>query len=359
MARALALAERGRYTTRPNPRVGCVIVQHGEVVGAGFHAVAGGPHAEIVALHQAGERARGATAYVTLEPCCHFGRTGPCTHALRTAGIARVVAAMEDPNPRVAGQGAAALRDAGVRIETGLMQQQAEQLNRGFAKRMRQQRPWVRCKLAMTLDGRTAAANGESKWITGDAARLDVQRLRAEAGAIMTGVGTVLADDPALTVRQWPDGLTVEPPQPLRVIVDTQLRIAPTARVFHQAGDTLVFTLVDDAAHRARFAAANASILATGARDGRVDLDEVLECLARREVNDVLVEAGPTLAGALVAGGFVDELVVYMAPTLLGDQGRGLLHLPELTRLDQRIELRVSDVRAVGGDWRITALLSP
>lgn len=354
MARAFALAERGRYTTRPNPRVGCVIVHGADIVGEGFHAVAGGPHAEVVALAQAGARAQGATAYVTLEPCCHFGRTGPCTHALRSAGIARVVAAMADPNPKVAGQGAAGLRAAGIAVELGLMQLQAEQLNRGFNKRMRQQRPWVRCKLAMSLDGRTAAANGESQWITGEAARRDVQRLRAEAGAILTGIGTVLADDPALTVRTWPDGLDTTPPPPLRVVLDSHLRMPPTARMLQQAGEILVFTLVEDAAQRARYDQANMSILATAPRGGQVDLDEVLECLAHRHINDVLVEAGPTLTGAWVAAGLVDELIIYMAPTLLGDQGRGLLHLPGLTQLQQRVPLTITDLRSVGDDWRFT-----
>ena len=357
MARGFALAEQGRYTTRPNPRVGCVIVHGTDIVGEGFHAIAGGPHAEVVALAQAGARARGATAYVTLEPCCHFGRTGPCTHALRSAGIARVVAAMEDSNPNVAGQGVAELRAAGISVEVGLMQLQAQQLNRGFIKRMRQQRPWVRCKLAMSLDGRTATANGESQWITGAAARRDVQRLRAEAGAILTGVGTVLADDPLLTVRTWPEGLKATPSPPLRVVLDSQLRLPPTARMLQQEGEVLVFTLVEDVPQRAHYDPSKLSIMTTGSRAGKVDLEEVLECLAHRHINDVLVEAGPTLGGALVSAGLVDELIIYMAPTLLGDQGRGLLHLPGLTQLQQRIPMTISDLRRVGNDWCFTAVL--
>lgn len=359
MARALRLAERGLYTTRPNPRVGAVVVRDGEIIGEGFHALAGGPHAEIPALQMAGERARGATVYVTLEPCCHFGRTGPCTQALRAAGVARVVAAMEDPNPLMAGKGLAQLRAAGMDVACGLLETEARQLNIGFVTRMTRQRPWVRCKIAMTLDGRTAAPSGASQWITGDAARQDVQVWRARSGAIMTGVGTVLADDPSLTVRRTDLGWdpVAAPGQPLRVILDTALRTPPHARLFGLPGETLVFTLAQAGPRRDALVSAGATVLATAQGDpaGRVDLAETLACLAARQVNEVLVEAGPILTGALLAAGLVDELILYVSPSFLGDKGRGACHLPGLQQLAERRALQIVEVRAVGQDWRIIA----
>ncbi|MFA5531698.1 MAG: bifunctional diaminohydroxyphosphoribosylaminopyrimidine deaminase/5-amino-6-(5-phosphoribosylamino)uracil reductase RibD [Thiohalomonadaceae bacterium] len=346
MARALQLAERGLETTSPNPRVGCVLVRDGRVVGEGWHEFAGGPHAEIVALREAGSAVQGATAYVTLEPCSHHGRTPPCADALVAAGVARVVAAMEDPNPKVAGNGLARLRAAGVQVASGLMAAQAEALNPGFAKRMRSGLPYVRVKSAMSLDGRTAMASGESKWITSEAARLDVQHLRARSCAIVTGVGTVLADDPAMTVR-----LPGHRRQPLRVVVDAQLRTPPAARILR--GGALLATLTRDTDEA--LAAAGATLVPMPAKAGRVDLEALLRRLAEQEVNEVLVEAGAVLAGAFVSAGLVDELVIYLAPKLMGHGARGLFELPGLNTMAQALPLTISDVRAVGRDWRVTA----
>lgn len=353
MAHALQLAARGLYTAHPNPRVGCVIVQGGEITGEGWHQRTGEAHAEIHALNEAGERARGATAYVTLEPCCHHGRTPPCTEALIKAGVARVVTAMLDPNPKVAGQGLQQLSAAGIVGEHGLIQDEAERLNRGFVTRMRSGRPWVRVKLAMTLDGRTAAADGESKWISGEAARTDVQRLRAESGAILTGINTVLHDDPLLTVR-LPEFDEAQGRQPLRVALDSRFRFPRNARMLAQPGPTLVITAARDAVEQDRLAPAEVITLA--GPEGKVDLRAALHHLATQyEINDVLVEAGPVLSGALVEAQLVDEFIIYLAPALLGDNARGLLHLPALQHLAQRIALDILDLRAIGRDWRITA----
>jgi diaminohydroxyphosphoribosylaminopyrimidine deaminase/5-amino-6-(5-phosphoribosylamino)uracil reductase len=357
MARALTLARRGLYTTDPNPRVGCVIVKDGRVVGEGWHERAGGPHAEIRALAAAGPAARGATVYLTLEPCCHHGRTPPCSEALIAAGVARVVAAMQDPNPKVAGKGFAALAARGIAVAEGLMAAEAEALNPGFISRMRRGRPYVRIKLAASLDGRTALANGESRWITGEAARADVQRWRARSSAILTGVGTVLADDPSLTVRAYDIGR-----QPLRVVVDSALRTPPRARLLALPGRTLIATTCSaaDGPKAAALRAAGAEIVALPAAGNRqrVSLPALLDELARREVNEILVEAGATLSGALVAERLADELVLYYAPHLLGDSARGLFALPPLAALADRIELEIRDVRAVGRDWRILAGLA-
>ncbi|MDE2090099.1 MAG: bifunctional diaminohydroxyphosphoribosylaminopyrimidine deaminase/5-amino-6-(5-phosphoribosylamino)uracil reductase RibD, partial [Gammaproteobacteria bacterium] len=356
MTRALALAERGLYTTDPNPRVGCVLVRGGRIVGEGWHRRAGEPHAEVLALRQAGEHARGATAYVTLEPCCHHGRTPPCSDALIHAGVARVVAAMEDPNSRVAGKGLQQLAQAGIEVACGLLAAQAEALNPGFYMRMRHGRPFVRGKLAMSLDGRTAMADGASRWITGEAARRDVQRLRARSSAVLTGIGTVLADDPALSVRlEQSAGAAPDLRQPLRVVLDTHLRLPETARVLQGPGRALIVTAVERAAARERLARAGAEIASAPVNEGAVDLAAVMSLLARREVNEVLLEAGARLSGAMLRAGLIDELVIYMAPHLMGDRARGLFHLPGLERMDQRIGLEIVDVRAVGEDWRITA----
>ena len=356
MARALRLAERGLLTTAPNPRVGCVLVNAGTVVGEGWHERAGGPHAEINALQQAGPQAAGATAYVTLEPCCHQGRTPPCTDALIAAGVARVVAAMEDPNPQVSGMGLAALRNAGIDAAAGLLVADAERLNAGFVMRMRQDRPWVRCKLAMSLDGRTAMASGESRWITGDAARRDVHQLRARSDAIMTGIGTVLADDPSLTVRL--DVIDDSYRQPLRVILDSQLRTPPDAKLLDLPGETLIVTGAVDADNEAHLTRSNVSVVTLPMQDGRLDLSAVLKYLGTRQINEVHLEAGATICGALLQAGLVDELVIYMAPHLMGDAARGLFALPGLERMAQRIRLSINDVRAVGDDWRISATLT-
>jgi diaminohydroxyphosphoribosylaminopyrimidine deaminase/5-amino-6-(5-phosphoribosylamino)uracil reductase len=353
MARALRLAERGLLTTAPNPRVGCVLVREGAIVGEGWHERTGEPHAEINALQQAGSRAAGATVYVTLEPCCHHGRTPPCTDALIAAGVTRVVAAMEDPNPRVAGMGMAALQAAGIDAAAGLLAAAAEQLNSGFVMRMRQGRPRVRCKLAMSLDGRTAMASGESRWITGAAARHDVHQLRARSDAIMTGIGTVLADDPSLTVRL--DGLDDGFRQPLRVILDSHLRTPPDARLLDSPGETLIITGADDAVNETRLTRSGIRVVTLPVQAGRLDLPAVLQYLGTLQINEVHLEAGNTLCGALLQAGLVDELVIYMAPHLMGEAARGLFALPGLEQMAQRIKLSINDIRAVGDDWRISA----
>ncbi|HET7569422.1 MAG TPA: bifunctional diaminohydroxyphosphoribosylaminopyrimidine deaminase/5-amino-6-(5-phosphoribosylamino)uracil reductase RibD [Gammaproteobacteria bacterium] len=349
MARALRLARRGLYTTDPNPRVGCALVADGEIVAEGWHERAGGPHAEIVALKAAGERARGATAYVTLEPCCHQGRTGPCADALIDAGVARVVAAMTDPNPRVAGQGLAKLKAAGIAVEADVLADAAAELNPGFIMRMTAGRPLVRVKIAASVDGRTALASGESQWITGSAARADVHRLRARSSAILTGIGTALADDPRLTVR---DADIETTRQPLRVVIDGGLRLSPHARLFGEGGNVLIFTATG--ADPSALEAAGATVERVESQPGRVDLAAAIGRLANLECNEVLVEAGARLNGALFAAGLVDEIVVYLAPTLLGEAGPGLFALPELTRLADRPRLRLREARHVGNDLRLT-----
>jgi diaminohydroxyphosphoribosylaminopyrimidine deaminase/5-amino-6-(5-phosphoribosylamino)uracil reductase len=348
MAQALRLAERGLYGTSPNPRVGCVLVRDGDVVGTGWHRRAGEPHAEVHALREAGEAARGATAYVTLEPCSHHGRTPPCAEALVEAGVARVVVAVQDPNPQVAGEGIARLRAAGIAVESGLMETAARELNIGFFARMTRGMPWVRSKIAMSLDGRTALGNGKSQWITGDAARQDVQRWRARSCAVLTGINTVLADDARLNVRE------IEMPrQPLRVVLDSQLRIPLEARVLI-GGGVLIYTAMHDAEKSAALEQAGASVCVLPDGKGQVDLPAMLRDLAQRGCNEVLVEAGSILNGALLRTGLVDELLLYVAPQLLGEAARGMAQLGELTSLDQRVNLKWQDMRQVGNDLRIT-----
>jgi diaminohydroxyphosphoribosylaminopyrimidine deaminase/5-amino-6-(5-phosphoribosylamino)uracil reductase len=349
MARALELAARGRYTTHPNPRVGCVIVSGGEVVGEGWHRVAGGPHAEIVALERAGEMARGATAYLNLEPCSHAGRTGPCAPALVEAGLGRVVTAMGDPNPAVSGEGHRILLEAGIAVDTGLLGDEALALNAGFVSRMARGRPRVTIKLAVSLDGRTAMASGESKWISCEQSRDDVQRLRASSSAILTGVGTVLADDPSLNVRS-PDCDTAGR-QPLRVVVDSRLRTPAGARLLSLPGETMI--AYADAADCGGVTAAGARVVSLPGADGRVDLHGLMRHLAQRECNDILVEAGPVLCGALVAAGLADELVIYLAPHLMGDSARGMFTLPGLDSMADRVQLGVLDVAPLGEDLRV------
>lgn len=351
MAQALRLAERGLYTTTPNPRVGCVLVKAGKVVGEGWHERAGEPHAEVHALRNAGRSARGATAYVTLEPCSHHGRTPPCADALIAEGVSRVVCAMQDPNPQVAGNGLAALRAAGIEAECGLMEAAARELNIGFFTRMSRGTPWVRSKIAASLDGRTALANGTSKWITGAAARRDVQQWRARSCAVLTGIGTVLADDPRLNVRE-----VHTERQPLRVVVDSRLRMPPEAAIL--SGAVLIYTASSDASRRAALQAQGAEVVTMTSADGQVDLPAILGDLARRGTNEVLVEAGRTLNGALFKTGLVDELVLYLAPQLLGDAARGLADLGELTQLQQGVAMQWQDVRQVGSDLRIVARIS-
>ncbi|BBL74039.1 bifunctional diaminohydroxyphosphoribosylaminopyrimidine deaminase/5-amino-6-(5-phosphoribosylamino)uracil reductase RibD [Methylomagnum ishizawai] len=354
MARALRLAERGLYTTDPNPRVGCVLVKAGRIVGEGWHRKAGGPHAEIEAVAVAGTEARGATAYVSLEPCCHHGRTPPCTEALIAAGVTRVVAALEDPNPKVAGAGMARLAAAGIDTHCGLLAGDALNLNRGFCQRMATGRPWLRSKLAMSLDGRTAMASGESRWITGADARRDVHRLRARSSAIVTGIGTALADDPELTARLGEDAGAIV--QPIRIVLDSRLRLPSTARLADGRVRTVVLTTAAGRAARQDIPATlEMAVLPTDAED-RIDLTAVVEWLGRAGCNEVLVESGPTLNGALLRAGLVDEWIVYLAPVVLGDQARGLFHLPGLSRMADRHELRLADTRQVGQDIRLTFL---
>lgn len=347
MQRALRLAARGMYTTQPNPRVGCVIVKDGVIVGEGWHQRAGEAHAEVLAIKAAGERTKGATAYVTLEPCNHTGKTPPCVDALLQAGIKKVFAAMQDPNPLVAGKGLKRLQDAGIEVQVGLLEAQARELNPGFIKRMETGLPFVRVKLAMSLDGRTAMASGESKWISGEAARADVQKFRARSSAILTGIGTVLADDPQLDVRL--DAEYGEIVQPLRVVVDSQLRFPKTARMLNCGGGVLVATTQSSPA------AADYEVVQLAAKGKGVDLRALLKLLAQREINEIHVEAGANLCGALLQEKLVDEIVIYQAPHIMGDAARGLFALPGLSEMNQRIELVFNDVRSIGKDLRITA----
>jgi len=351
MARALQLAERGLWTATPNPRVGCVLVRDGAIVGEGWHERAGEPHAEVHALRAAGERARGATAYVTLEPCSHHGRTPPCAEALIAAGVSRVVAAMADPNPLVAGSGLALLRAAGIETASGLLENDACELNVGFVARMTRGRPWLRLKAAASLDGRTALNNGVSQWITGAEARRDGHAWRARACAILTGIGTVRDDDPQLTVR------AVETTrQPLRVVVDSQLETSLSAKIL-RGGPVLVAAAVDDEKKANLLRAAGAEVLVLPNAAGKVDLKGLLEDLARRGINEVHAEAGCKLNGSLLREGLVDELLLYLAPCLLGEDASGLFNLPALTSLDGRRQLQIRDLRRVGADIRLIAHL--
>ncbi len=348
MALALQHACKGQYTTHPNPAVGCVLVKNSEIVGQGWHHQAGQPHAEILALQQAGEAAAGATAYITLEPCSHQGRTPPCADALLDAGIYRVIAAVEDPNPRVDGAGLNLLRSAGVTVETGLLAASAQEINRGFFKRMSRGIPWVTIKLAASVDARTAMANGESQWITGAAARQDVQRLRAGYAAILTGVETVLSDDPRLTQRYLKDGR-----QPIRVVLDTHLRTPVDARLFSQEGEVWILTAATDSDRIQQLQKQGALVMQVPTQGSHLQLQAVLQLLAEREVNSVLVEAGATLAGAFISANQMDELIVYLAPKLLGSRARGLLQLPDLVHLRDAPALHWYDTRMVGEDLRL------
>lgn len=359
MARAIELARKGLYTTHPNPRVGCVIVRDGQIVGEGWHVRAGEPHAEVHALRAAGALARGATAYVTLEPCSHHGRTPPCAEGLVNAGVARVVAAMQDPNPEVAGRGLKRLADAGIEVRCGVLESQARALNQGFLKRMEHGLPFVRVKLAMSLDGRTAMASGESQWITGPAARSAVQRLRAQASVVITGADTVLADGARLTVRADELGLDAEQTAqamsraPLRVLIDGRLRV-PLDAPFFKAGPALVATCVPPAEQYRT----GPECLVIPGENGQIDLRQLLRALAARDVNEVLVEAGPRLAGAFAEQGLVDEYQIFIAAKFLGSTARPLLELP-LTRMSEASELKIIEMRAVGDDWRVTAIPVP
>lgn len=348
MARAVKLAENGIYTTDPNPHVGCVLVKDDRIVAEGWTQRAGFAHAEVDALSKISD-ARGATAYVTLEPCSHHGRTGPCCDALIAVGVGRVVAAMPDPNPLVSGRGLQKIREAGIEVVCGVLQQEAEKLNRGFFKRMTQGLPWIRSKLAMSLDGRTAMASGESQWITSPQARQDVQRFRAESSAILTGIDTVLYDDPQLSAR-----VDFDPVQPIKIVLDSQLRMPLTAKMLQTSLDVWIVTCSDDAVKQQRLRDAGCKVFQVDAEAGRVDLHRVFKLLAELQINTVWVEAGATLNGALLDSGLVDEWLIYMAPCVLGDRGRGLFHLPGLQAMADKKQLKLLEVRQVGPDLRLT-----
>jgi diaminohydroxyphosphoribosylaminopyrimidine deaminase/5-amino-6-(5-phosphoribosylamino)uracil reductase len=348
MAHALELAARGLCTTTPNPRVGCVIVKNGTIIGEGWHARAGEPHAEQIALQAAGAKAAGATVYVTLEPCAHHGRTPPCVDALVKAKPARVVVAMPDPNPQTAGRGLEQLRAAGIRVDAGLMEHEAHELNIGFVSRMTRGTPWVRMKIAASLDGRTALADGQSQWITGDAARKDGHAWRARACAVLTGVGTVKGDDPQLTVRE-----VATSRQPLRVVVDSRLQTPLTARVLGPG--TLIAAAGADVPRTVALRAKGAEVVVLPNHEGKVELPALLQELARRGCNEVHVEAGHKLNGSLLDEGLVDELLIYLAPCLLGDTAQGMFHLPPLQNLAQRRNVKITEVTRVGEDIRLLA----
>ena len=354
MARAIELTERGRDTATPNPSVGCVIAKGGKIIGEGWHERAGEPHAEVHALKACTESPEGATVYVSLEPCAHQGRTPPCANQLVEARVARVVAAIEDPNPLVHGRGAECLRDAGIKVDIGLMAAEAEEAHRGFLYRMRHGRPWMRIKSAASLDGRIALANGESRWITGEAARRDVHALRARSCAILTGIGTVLRDDPDLTVRHVPAKR-----QPRRVLIDSRLQVSPQARIL-RGEPPIIFTVSKDAVKRSRLMQAGAEVMTapTEPSSGKTDLVAVARELAARGFNEVTVETGAKLSGSLLAAGVIDEIYLYLAPKLFGDSAQGLFALPEMTRIEQALMPRIIDVRQVGEDLRIIARLA-
>ena len=355
MARAVQLARRGQFSADPNPLVGCVLVKAGQIVGEGWHERAGGPHAERVALARAGTNAAGATAFVTLEPCSHTGRTGPCADALIEARVARVVCAATDPNPVVNGTGVRRLREAGVDVTVGVLEASAAALNRGYRTRMTKGRPLIRSKLAASLDGRTALANGESQWITGEAARRDVHRWRASASAVLTGSGTVLADDPGLDARLP----AAHPPivQPARVIVDSRLRTPPTARTLGLPGAVFLFTTREAPQSAEALQRAGAQVeMVPGGR--HCDLARVMTRLGELQFNEVWVEAGARLNGALLEAGLIDELVIYLAPQVLGADARGMFAIEPLASLEGRIELEYQEIRKLGKDLRITACLA-
>jgi len=355
MARAIALTERGRDTATPNPSVGCVIAKDGRVLGEGWHAKAGEAHAEVRALQACREPPQGATVYLSLEPCAHQGRTPPCAEALVAARVGRVVAALEDPNPLVKGKGAARLREAGIRVDMGLMANEATEAHIGFVTRMTKGRPWIRIKSAASLDGRTALANGVSQWITGEDARRDVHRLRARSCAMLTGIGTVRSDDPELTVRHVPCER-----QPRRLLIDHRLEVPEDAKIL-RGEPPVIFVVEADPEKRRRLEAKGIEVVdvpSDRAKPGKLDLAALARMLGERNLNEVTVETGAKLAGSLIAAGVVDEIVLYVAPLLLGDTARGLFALPEIERLEDAIRVRIVEVREVERDWRITARLS-
>jgi diaminohydroxyphosphoribosylaminopyrimidine deaminase/5-amino-6-(5-phosphoribosylamino)uracil reductase len=347
MSQALQLAEKGLYSTSPNPRVGCVIVRDGKIAGSGWHVQTGQPHAEINALNIAGGAAQGATVYLTLEPCSHYGRTHPCAEALIRAKVAKVIIAMQDPNPLVAGKGASLLKQSGINVLVGLMGEWAKDLNVGFVSRMINNRPWVRMKIAASLDGKTALNNGVSQWITGEAARHDGHRFRARSCAVLTGIGTVLEDDPQLSVR-----FIETSRQPLRIIIDSQLKIPTTAKVLRGEGE-LIFTTTDNKERISALKEAGARPIILPSEKGKIDLAGLMQILADFEINELLVEAGNRLSSAFIREGLVDELIIYLAPHLIGNRAMGMLQLPELTDLSEKYNLKIKDLRMVGEDIRI------
>ena len=351
MSQALQLAEKGLYSTSPNPRVGCVIVRDGKIAGSGWHVQTGQPHAEINALNIAGGAAQGATVYLTLEPCSHYGRTHPCAEALIRAKVAKVIIAMQDPNPLVAGKGASLLKQSGINVLVGLMGEWAKDLNVGFVSRMINNRPWVRMKIAASLDGKTALNNGVSQWITGEAARHDGHRLRARSCAVLTGIGTVLEDDPQLSVR-----FIETSRQPLRIIIDSQLKIPTTAKVLRGEGE-LIFTTTDNKERISALKEAGARPIILPSEKGKIDLAGLMQILADFEINELLVEAGNRLSSAFIREGLVDELIIYLAPHLIGNRAMGMLQLPELTDLSEKYNLKIKDLRMVGEDIRIMSRL--
>ncbi|MBI4356490.1 MAG: bifunctional diaminohydroxyphosphoribosylaminopyrimidine deaminase/5-amino-6-(5-phosphoribosylamino)uracil reductase RibD [Gammaproteobacteria bacterium] len=350
MQEALLLAEKGLYTTHPNPRVGCLIVKNGRGIGRGWHTRVGEPHAEVLAMQEAGEEARGGTGYVTLEPCAHFGHTPPCDEALISAGLSRVVASTLDPYWQVSGRGVKHLKQAGIQVDVGLLQEKARTLNKGYFKRHTQKVPWVTCKMAMSLDGRTALATGESKWLTGSEVKQAVMHLRAQSSAIITGVGTVLQDDPFLTVR----GKETEC-QPLRVVVDSHLRSSEVAHIFSQPPTTLIATTSRDLKKTEAFQGRGVKVVRLPANSkGQVSCRSLLEYLATTQaVNEVLLEAGPTLAGSFLSERLIDEIVIFMAPKLLGNSAQGLFQLPFIQKLEEALPLQILHIKPVGYDWQI------
>jgi diaminohydroxyphosphoribosylaminopyrimidine deaminase/5-amino-6-(5-phosphoribosylamino)uracil reductase len=349
MVRALALTERGRNTSTPNPSVGCVIVKDGRVIAEGWHERAGEAHAEVRALAAAKESVEGATVYLSLEPCSHHGRTPPCADALIAAKVGRVVAAMEDPNPNVKGQGAARLRAAGIAVDVGLMAGEALEAHRGFVWRMTRGRPWMRIKAASSLDGRIALANGESKWLTGEAARRDVHALRARSCAMLTGIGTVLRDDPELTVRHVPSTR-----QPKRVVIDSRLDMPLTAKIL-RGEPPIIMTVSDDVAKRKALEACGAEVVTVPREGGKTDLAAIARMLGERGFNEVTVETGGKLMGSLLGARVIDELVIYYAPLILGDKAQALFVLPEWTSLGEAPRPGIIDVRMIDPDIRVTA----
>jgi len=350
MAIALRLARQGMYTAHPNPRVGCVIVLNDQIVGQGWHQVTGGPHAEVIALEEAGDNARNATAYVTLEPCAHQGKTGPCCDALVAAGLSRVVIAVEDPFSEVSGLGRSNLEAAGIDVSVGLLESGARSLNSGYFTRIEKKRPFVRLKLAASIDGATAMNDGESKWITSESARQDVQKLRASSGGIMTGIGTVISDNPRLTVRD--ESITTR--QPIRVLLDSQLKAPTEAHIFSRSAKTLVFCINDE--RQVKYENSHVRIHKVDARDKRPELSMVLKILAEEGVNDLLVEAGSTLSGSLIEKGLIDEFIIYQAPHIMGSNIKPMFLTPKWELLQDRLNLDIQDIRKIGADYRITAI---